>query len=87
MHLPLSGEAWKRVIGGQLARFELAGLFASSLQKEVKRCQYYRQSAVEAQLSLHKCKRAPEAWECQENGAANYEPDEVKVRCVLEVAP
>ncbi len=33
----------EQVNGGQLARLELAGLFASSLQKEVKRCQYYRQ--------------------------------------------
>ncbi len=44
--------------------FELAGLFASSLQKEAKRCQYYR-------LSLRKrnvAKVAPEAREWQETG-------------------
>ncbi len=50
---------------------ELTGLFASSLQKDVKWCQYDRQSTVEAQ-------------ERQEKGAANYEPDEVK-NCKVHV--
>ncbi len=83
-------EAWKRFNGKQLEWLELAGLFASSLQKKVKRRQYNRQSTVEAQLLLHKRERAPEAQECQENGGAiNYEPDEaricndVTVHCVL----
>ncbi len=33
VRLSQSGEAWERVSGGQLARFELAGLFTSSLRK------------------------------------------------------
>ncbi len=80
MRLSQSGE---RVNGGQLAWFELAGLFASSLQKEVKQCQYDRQLTVEAQLSLHKRKNASEARENQENGIANYEPDEVRNCCTV----
>ncbi len=35
-------------------------------------------STIEAQLSLHKHERAPEAQERQENGMGNYEPDEVR---------
>ncbi len=73
VRLSQCGDAWELVTGGQLARFELANLFASTLQKEVKRCQYVR-SKVEAQLSLHKFRSAPEARERQENGAANYKP-------------
>ncbi len=65
VRLSQSGEAWERVNGGQLARFELAGLFASSLQNQVKQCLYDRQSAVEAQLLLNKRERAPIARECK----------------------
>ncbi len=41
-----SGEAWEQVNAGSwhvYGCFELADLFASSLQKEAERCQYYRQ--------------------------------------------
>ncbi len=50
--------------------FELAGLFASLLQKEVIETMPVL-STVEAQLSLHKrsvAKAAPEARKCQETG-------------------
>ncbi len=63
MRLSQSGETWERVSGGQLARFKLAGLFASSLQKEAL---------------VTQAQRAPEAWERQENGAPDYKPDKVK---------
>ncbi len=88
VHLSPTGKALKRVNGRQLARFELAGVFASSLKNEVTRCQYDRQYK-EAQVSLHKCERAPEARQRQENGAANYKPDKIRncngvtVLCVL----
>ncbi len=38
-----SGKAWLVAASGTYGCFELAGLFASLLQKEAKRCQYYRQ--------------------------------------------
>ncbi len=66
--------------------FELAGLFASPLQKESMPVL----STIEAQLSLHKrkiVKATPEARECQET--ASYEQAKVRnctrfaVLCVL----
>ncbi len=50
--------------------FKLACWFASSLQKEDKRCQYYLPT-VEAQFSIHKhnIARVPERLEYKETGS------------------
>ncbi len=43
VRLSHSGEAWGRVNGVAAGWFDLAGLLASSLRKEAKQWQYYRQ--------------------------------------------